>query len=111
MEGSSRRANKTFYARGTNSYRAPELLDCESGQPGEYTNKVDMWAVGCILYELVLRRKAFPSDWGVFQYKACGKEFDVTIGLEIIPEERKREFIVKITKELLTSARCQRTLL
>src|SRR6266516_2085287 len=65
MEGSSRRAHTTVYSRGTSSYRAPELI---RETQSKYTNKVDMWAVGCILYELVLRRRAFASDWDVMQH-------------------------------------------
>ena len=60
-----------------------------------------MWAVGCILYELVLRRRAFADDWEVHQYTHSGKDYDVVIGPESIPDERKCEFIVKIIKELL----------
>jgi serine/threonine protein kinase len=98
MEGSSRKAHTTVYSRGTRSYRAPELI--RDSQPN-YTSKVDMWAVGCILYELVLRRRAFADDWEVHQYTHSGKDYDVVIGPESIPDERKCEFIVKIIKELL----------
>jgi len=38
----------TSFGRGTPGYRAPELLVQD-----EYDNKVDIWAVGCILHELV----------------------------------------------------------
>jgi Protein kinase domain/Ankyrin repeats (3 copies)/Ankyrin repeats (many copies) len=96
-EGSSQRAHTTVYSRGTRSYRAPELIR----ETPKYTNKVDLWAVGCILYELVLGQKAFTDDWQVLQHAASGKEFDVNIGHEIIPDNRKREFITKIIRELL----------
>jgi ankyrin repeat protein len=97
MQGSSRRAHTTVYARGTTSYRAPELIR----ETPKYTNKVDLWAVGCILYELVLGQKAFTDDWQVLQHAASGEEFDVNIGHEIIPDNRKCEFITKIIRELL----------
>jgi serine/threonine protein kinase len=29
---------------------------------------VDIWAVGCIFFELALRRKAFEDDWRVLEY-------------------------------------------
>jgi len=48
--------------RGTNGYRAPELLE------GHYTNKVDIWGLGCILFEIDTKRKTFSSDYEVFQY-------------------------------------------
>ena len=61
-EGTSNRAITTVYSKGTQGYRAPELL---LGDP-KFNNKVDIWAIGCILYELVAREKAFASDLQVF---------------------------------------------
>ena len=46
-------------------YRGPELLDEDSG----YTNKTDIWAFGCIAYELCTKKKAFASDWATREYK------------------------------------------
>lgn len=54
----------TRYSQGTSSYRAPELLDDEP----TFTNKVDIWALGCILYELAKGKVAFREDWVVRQY-------------------------------------------
>lgn len=33
-----------------------------------YTTKVDIWAISCILYELVFHKKAFADDLAVAQY-------------------------------------------
>jgi serine/threonine protein kinase len=44
---------------GVVGYRAPELLAVE---PVPYTNKVDIWALGCILFALVMGRDAFSDD-------------------------------------------------
>jgi serine/threonine protein kinase len=63
MEGTSIHARITKSGRGTQSYRAPELL--REWDKREYTNKVDIWAVGCILVELVLQDKAFNNDFEV----------------------------------------------
>ena len=63
MEGTSQHAHTTRYARGTSSYRAPELV-----KTGTFTNKVDIWALGCILYEVVTLQKAFSSDNEVYDY-------------------------------------------
>src|SRR5213075_997224 len=98
MEGSSRRAHTTVYSRGTSSYRAPELI---RETQSKYTNKVDMWAVGCILYELVLRRRAFAGDWDVMQHAMSENDFEFILESEIVPDEGKREFILRIVKELL----------
>jgi serine/threonine protein kinase len=63
-EGTARRDNTTHYARGTNGYKSPEL----SENHATYNNKVDIWALGCILFELATGRKAFANDWGVMLY-------------------------------------------
>ena len=68
-EGTSRRAHTTRYARGTSSYRAPELL---SESTCGYNNKVDIWALGCIAYELIARKQAFAGDHSVLQYSLSG---------------------------------------
>mmetsp|Transcript_23617 Transcript_23617/g.18066 ORF Transcript_23617/g.18066 Transcript_23617/m.18066 type:complete len:95 (+) Transcript_23617:212-496(+) len=39
-------------------YRAPELiLACRN-----YTDRIDIWSVGCIIFELVTRMPMFPGD-------------------------------------------------
>ena len=76
-EGTSNHACTTRYARGTSSYRAPELLSRR-----KFSNKVDIWAVGCILYEVVFLRKAFLGDGDVLMYAAqsasARRELDFT---------------------------------
>src|SRR2546423_9780965 len=52
----------TDYARGTGGYRAPELL----GKESRYSKKVDIWALGCVTFEIVTRKKVFGSDFQVF---------------------------------------------
>lgn len=39
-------------------YRAPELILASS----KYTDKIDIWAVGCILFELLTRTPLFPGE-------------------------------------------------
>jgi serine/threonine protein kinase len=60
-EGSETTENLTYVPVGTFGYRAPELLDFHSG-PASYTNKVDIWALGCVLYELVTARKPLEVE-------------------------------------------------
>jgi serine/threonine protein kinase len=43
---------------GTANYMAPELLD---GETCKFTNAVDMWAFGCVLYLLLAWRMPFPD--------------------------------------------------
>ena len=63
-EGTTRRDNTTRYARGTIGYRSPELTT----SPGTFNNKVDIWALGCVLFELAARKKAFDNDWRIMEY-------------------------------------------
>ena len=60
----SQRARPTVYSRGTSSYRAPELLK----EDPTFTNRTDIWSLGCVLYELVTSKNAFQHDWAVQQY-------------------------------------------
>jgi len=68
-EGSTYK-QESKYSRGTEGYRAPELLKSAS-----FNNATDIWALGCILFELATRRKAFPTDWAVFQFIHENKSF------------------------------------
>ena len=52
----------TIYV-ATRWYRSPELILCHA----EYTTSIDMWSVGCILAELLLRRPLFPGKTQVNQ--------------------------------------------
>ncbi|XP_038075513.1 serine/threonine-protein kinase Nek8-like [Patiria miniata] len=49
--------SKAFTVVGTPCYISPEL--CE-GKP--YNQKSDIWAVGCVLYELLTLKRAFEAD-------------------------------------------------
>ncbi|XP_037874824.1 serine/threonine-protein kinase Nek8 isoform X2 [Bombyx mori] len=58
-------AKKTSTVIGTPYYLAPEL--CE-GQP--YDTKSDIWALGCLLYEMCTHKRAFESETLVGLVKA-----------------------------------------
>jgi serine/threonine protein kinase len=66
-EATSKKEHLTRYSRGTSNYRAPELLP-ELVENPTFTNKVDIWALGCIMYELVTLKKAFASEWNIQSY-------------------------------------------
>jgi cytohesin len=57
-------ALSTQLQRGTQGYRAPELL-CEKPR---YTIEVDIWALGCIMYELATGNHLFQNDYAVLWY-------------------------------------------
>jgi serine/threonine protein kinase len=62
-EGTSKRMKATKDQRGSAGYRAPEVIREEA-----YNNKADIWALGCIFYELCIGQKAFSNDWAVIHY-------------------------------------------
>ena len=81
QEGTSRTPLITASSRGTSSYRAPELL---TDSPA-YTNKVDVFAFGCVVFEIFTGRKRFSSDWEVHKLlqstetvKATAEVFDAS---------------------------------
>ncbi|KFZ23289.1 hypothetical protein V502_02232 [Pseudogymnoascus sp. VKM F-4520 (FW-2644)] len=55
---------------GTQSFMAPEILDyADTDTPStEYTNAVDLWAVGCITYRLVTSIVPFPPGISLWKY-------------------------------------------
>lgn len=85
-EGSSVRERHTREARGTACYRAPELLD----PTPFFSNKVDIFGLGCILFELVTSGiKAFTSDWHVHEYKS---RHQLSLAFYGIDNSRKSKF-------------------
>lgn len=89
----------TQFSRGTASYRAPELLKEEA----EFNNKSDIWAFGCIFYEISTCVKLFRHDHSVFHYSTtkelnCPVRWPVSEELTYIaPVE---EFINLLTETL-----------
>ncbi|KAL3079780.1 hypothetical protein niasHS_014062 [Heterodera schachtii] len=61
------KAKGRFGEVGTINYMAPEILEGR-----EYDFKCDIWSLGCIVFELVERKKAFPGcqELSVF-HKIC----------------------------------------
>jgi len=53
---------------GTEGYRSPELL---SDDPS-FTNKSDIWALGCVVFELVSGTSLFRSDFHTREYAISG---------------------------------------
>jgi serine/threonine protein kinase len=64
-EGGSSREQFSSSRRGTSSYYSPELL-----RYGTYSPKSDIWALGCILFELFNRRPAFRNEWEIVEIRS-----------------------------------------
>jgi serine/threonine protein kinase len=90
-EAVSNENRPTQSARGSDGYRAPELVD-PSGEAA-YGKKCDIWAMGCILYELAIGARAFNNDVAVFQHKISGKNKEVP--LDDTFDERSKRAITK----------------
>lgn len=74
-ETASRTTIGTECSRGTTSYRAPELI----AEISTFSSKVDIWGLGCILYELAVQHKAFADDWIVREYAAMKQMIHVPL--------------------------------
>jgi serine/threonine protein kinase len=69
-----------------------------------YTNKVDIWTLGCILYELVFCAKAFPNDlavWNFSQSVSGRKSLKHLFYLDIIPDKTQGAFVHTVIFEML----------
>jgi serine/threonine protein kinase len=58
--------NTTRYSRGTDSYRAPEVI----AEDSRFNNRADIWALGCVIYEMSTGVKLFRDGYSVLQYSA-----------------------------------------
>jgi len=56
----------TSLARGTSSYRAPEVLKYRSN------SRTDIFALGCIIFEIITTERLFSGDWEVAEYAQKG---------------------------------------
>jgi Protein kinase domain/Ankyrin repeats (3 copies)/Ankyrin repeat len=76
----------TTSIRGTSGYFAPEFL--VGDRPG-YDNKVDVWALGCILYELAAGKRAFSNEFHTLQYKASKVLPEITLDDSCSDEDKE----------------------
>jgi serine/threonine protein kinase len=64
-EATSSQFNNTTSARGSVGYRSPELASIN-----QFSNKVDIWSMGCLLHELATGKRAFNNDYEVLEYSS-----------------------------------------
>lgn len=96
-EGTSRMARPTHYSRGTSCWRAPELLKDQA----YYTNRSDIWALGCILYLLVCCKRPFEGDWDTFHYS--GNLVINMVPIELVSQDVLAGITALIQKMLQTA--------
>jgi serine/threonine protein kinase len=65
---------------GTDRYRAPEVdgsLPLINGQEySRYLKKVDMWLLGCVVFEMAATKQVFSSEtWRIDYYDLCRKQW------------------------------------
>lgn len=99
QEGTSRRVHSTKYARGTASYRAPELVR-QVEDNFKYTNKVDIWALGCIFYEVVFGKKTFADDFAVLQYQS-GNPLHLPTHSATVNDATTLNFLLHLIEQML----------
>ena len=94
-ENTSDSALHTTEARGSNGYRAPEIL-----HEGKITNKVDVWAFGCILFEVAVGKKAFSFDIRVPTDSEPAARLDIAVNESFLQESRDiiKSFILDMLK-------------
>ena len=95
MKGTTKHSITTKYARGTSSYRAPELI-----QNWHFNNKVDIFAVGCIYYELFSNGvKAFKYDHDVVMfYSRPDAKVDIPYEMQTVLGQTGRILLERILK-------------
>lgn len=82
----------TERGRGKQGYRAPELL---RGLKSRYSQKLDVWSLGCILFEVCTGTKAFATDFAVLEYLFSKAKRDVPLP-NWIPEASKQHLTLWI---------------
>jgi Protein kinase domain/Ankyrin repeats (many copies) len=90
-------AKTTLYARGTPGYRAPELF---SDQKPQFSNRSDIWALGCILHELSTGRSVFANDYETYRFTSG--TLKLSIDLPYGDQEFWQHHVSKFLHDLLS---------
>lgn len=97
LENDTRKENSSFLTEyvATRWYRAPEIMLSLS----QYTKAIDIWSIGCILAEMILREPFFPGKDYRHQllliFEVLGTPSDED--LNFIKLQRAREYIASKT--------------
>ena len=82
---------------GTERFMAPEVLDEDN--LGGYTNAVDIWALGCVLYLLLAWTTPFPNRKSVRRYA----EGEIELPIQALRDQGTTLAAVSFTKTLLAA--------
>jgi len=95
LEGESKGVYPTQNARGTVSYRAPELVN-----KLEVVMKSDIWALGCIIHELISGKRAFADDVKLFSYPSDDVKQKCPLSI-VDGDPRLKTYISQLIKQIL----------
>jgi len=74
----------------------------------QYNNKVDIWALGCILYELAFRKKAFDSDMAVLSHALSKQRLELPSGpMRFGQSEERKLGVFGFPNQALNSVVCK----
>lgn len=96
VRGTSKNQISTTKGKGTPCYRAPEILKDDS----KYNNKVDIWAIGCIVYELITEQQAFRSDHDAWEWRFSTDQ-EKKLPEEIVLDDAPKQLLSKIIGKCL----------
>ena len=97
--GSSKKLIGTLHAKtfaGTSNYMAPEIIKGEN-----YTNKVDIWSLGCIIYELCTLNLCFEYDSykGLINKILKGEHGKINLNIYDIEYQNLIDLLININHE------------
>lgn len=91
------------YGGETQGFRAPELLLDHKSAPDK---KIDIWAMGCILYQLVTGKSAFLTDSAALEYHRGNSDLEIKINDGY--HEACKLFLSKIITQMMNKASFER---
>lgn len=83
---------------GTPGYMAPEVWGYISSETSVYTNAVDMWSLGCVIYAMITRETPFQDTGNLLNYIQSRISFPKTKLLEGKASSDAIKFLVSLMR-------------